>query len=120
MPTTKDTLIGTVKVQDSIGQIAPRQRQIEDIVSSAIAFKAPAVNAINGPRSMVQPEMLAERSPEYWTSRINELANEICTAVIKAGQALNAAKEELGHGNFRKLFGAGRLRIDQRSAQMMM
>jgi hypothetical protein len=56
----------------------------------------------------------------YWASRINNRATAGVEALIEAGRELPAAKAELGHGEFQKLFDPGVVRFEQRTAERLM
>ncbi|MDB6016338.1 MAG: hypothetical protein JWR19_827 [Pedosphaera sp.] len=67
------------------------------------------------------PVMLPDdKKPEFWAVQINGHLMAGVEAFIKAGQDLLAAKRQLGHGKFNTLFAPKMLRIDQRTAQMLM
>ena len=68
----------------------------------------------------VTPELLKETMPQYWLSRINEHLAAGVQSMVEAGTDLVAAKAKLGHGGFQSLFEPGKLRIEQRSAEMLM
>lgn len=75
----------------------------------------------SNPAIAVSPEVLVpERSVDFWIYRVNGHLTSGIQHLIEAGRALINAKSELGHGNFSSLFGPGKLRIDIRTAQLLM
>ena len=70
--------------------------------------------------AVLMPEVLAEDAAFGYATRINAHLTHSVEACVKAGRELLAAKAQLPHGGFQGLFKPGVLRIDQRTAEMLM
>ena len=79
-----------------------------------------ALEVLPSSHSPAYNNVVVNMLPKDWALRINSRVGEGIEAFIKAGLDLRQAKKELGHGGFGALFTLGLLRIDQRSAQMLM
>ena len=62
----------------------------------------------------------AEAAVERWIQTINDSLRNSAGWLILTGQNLIKAKEELGHGNWLAMFGAGKLKFSVRTAQRLM
>lgn len=73
------------------------------------------------PAEIITPEVVSsESSINRWRETINEHLDNGIRNLLEAGCALIEAKAALGHGNFLSLFKPGKLRIDVRTAQLLM
>src|SRR5712671_6287987 len=59
-------------------------------------------------------------SPQAWVDEINKAFGFSVGWVVKAGDLLTKAKQQLGHGQWSSLFEAGKLKFGLRTAEMLM
>jgi hypothetical protein len=64
--------------------------------------------------------LLTDTTPEYWMVRINDGLSKTVGGFIQVGRDLIEAKAKLGHGGFNTMFGPGGLKINQRTAELLM
>ncbi len=96
------------------------ERVAKDTATKHHTSPNPAKNGEAVPEPMPVTAVIVADDPVGWALRINGHLEKGVASWIMAGRDLITAKAQLVHGQFEALFKEGKIRIDERTGQMLM
>jgi hypothetical protein len=114
------------QIDNNETDICRRIHADRDTISTASPAKVPIISGGPNPANqtatavMIPAAVNEDISLSRYAERINAHLTNGVAAWVEAGRELIAAKSKLAHGHFQGLFEPGVLRVDQRTAEMLM